>query len=66
MILSDAIRRFRAVAEATTSTSVGAFMTGPAVRQRRKLKCKGYDPKCRDAEWDVPVPVVGIAMLRRT
>lgn len=41
-------------------------MTGPAVRQRRKLKCKGYDPKCRDAEWDVPVPVVGIAMLRRT
>jgi hypothetical protein len=34
--------------------------------RRQKRKCKGYDPECRDAEWDVPVPVGGVAMLRRT
>ena len=33
-------------------------------RMTRK-KCKGYDPKCRDAEWEVPAPVGGVAMLRR-
>jgi len=63
--LAGAVRRFRAIrTEATTSGMVGAFMKGPAVRPRRKLKCRGYDPKCRDAEWEAPVG--GVAMLRRT
>ena len=61
--LKEAVQRLR---EATTSASVGAFMKGPAVRPRRKLKCKGRDTKCRDAEWEVQMPVGGIAMLRRT
>lgn len=71
-MLADAIQRFREIreiGEATTSASVGAFMKGPAVPKRRKLKCKGYDSKCRDAEWEAPMPtggVGGIAMLRRS
>lgn len=35
-------------------------------RMKRKKKCKGYDPKCRDAEWEVPAPIGGVALLRRS
>ncbi len=35
-------------------------------RIKRKKKCKGYDPECRDAEWEVPAPVGGVALLRRS
>jgi hypothetical protein len=26
-------------------------------------KCKGYDPKCRDKDWEVPVPIGGAGLL---
>ena len=42
-------------------------------RQQRikaqKKSCKGYDPKCRDKEWEVPAStggVTGVGILRRT
>lgn len=66
--LSDAIKLFRDVNEATTSSMVGPHMTPlglPKGQKRRKLKCKGYDPKCRDQEWEVPTPTGGITLLRR-
>ena len=39
--------------------------------RRRRLKtsnqpCKGYDPECRDKEWEVPAPTGGVTLLRRT
>lgn len=82
MTLTDAIRQFRSVAEATTSANVGARTTGGLPfygrrglatlererkqRMKRRRKCAGYDPKCRDAEWEVKAPIGGVAMLRRT
>lgn len=68
MSLADAIKQFRDIDEATTSASVGPFMTPlgfPRAKKRRKLKCKGYDPKCRDQEWEVPAPTGGVTLLRR-
>jgi len=62
--LKETVQRFRT--EATTSGMVGPHMTGLVVRPRRKLKCKRYDPKCRDAEWEAQAPIGGVAMLRRT
>lgn len=35
-------------------------------RMKRKKKCKGYDPKCRDKEWEVPARTGGVALLRRS
>ncbi len=82
MTLTDAIRHFRSVAEATTSSMVGSRTVGGEVfygrrglatlererkqRMKRRRKCAGYDPKCRDAEWEVKAPVGGVAMLRRS
>ena len=34
--------------------------------KRSKKKCKGYDPKCRDKEWEVQMPVGGVNLLRRS
>lgn len=34
-------------------------------RMRRQKKCKGYDPKCRDREWEVPAPTGGVNLIRR-
>lgn len=36
------------------------------MRRQKKSKCKGYDPKCRDKEWEVPAPTGGVALLRRS
>ena len=67
MNLSAAVARFREIDEATTSMSVGPFMKGLAVgRQPRPCKKAGYDPACRDKEWERPVPIGGVALLRRT
>jgi hypothetical protein len=35
-------------------------------RMRKQKKCKGYDPKCRDAEWEVPARTGGVSLLRRS
>ena len=35
----------------------------------QKTKCKGYDPKCRDKEWEVPAATGGVGalgLLKRT
>jgi hypothetical protein len=100
--LRDAIQRFRALDEATTSGSVATTIGGgkplrgatdtsdlgwltdrgnpfygrrglkalekerQARMKRSKNKCKGYDPACRDKEWEVPAPVGGVALLRRS
>ncbi len=34
--------------------------------KRGKKKCRGYDPECRDKEWEVKAPVGGVALLRRS
>ena len=36
------------------------------MRRAKKTKCKGYDPECRDKEWEVQAPVGGVALLRRS
>jgi len=82
--LTDAVQRFRSIAEATTSAMVAPTHTASGLpffgkaglkqvereRQERmktqKTKCKGYDPKCRDKEWEVPALAGGVAPLRRT
>lgn len=82
MSLTDSIRRFRSIDEATTSAMLGSRTTGGLPfygrrglatiererkeRMKRRRKCKGYDPKCRDKEWEVPAPVGGVALLRRS
>jgi hypothetical protein len=80
--LTDAIRRFRSIAEATTSAMVAPARTAQGstffglrglaqvererkARMGRAKKCKGYDPKCRDKEWEVQAPTGGVALLRR-
>lgn len=79
--LKEAIRWFRELDEATTSAMIGSRTTtglpfygrrGLATlererqaRMKRRKKCKGYDSKCRDKEWEVPAPVGGVALLRR-
>ena len=66
MSLTDAVARFRAVDEATTTASIGRYLTGLAVGKRPKpCKKKGYDPKCRDKEWERPTLRGSISLLRR-
>lgn len=64
---------------APTRTTSGSPFFGKAglariekERQQRikaqKTKCKGYDPKCRDKEWEVPAQtggVGGLGLIRR-
>jgi len=82
--LTEAVRRFREMDEATTTANIGARTTGGLpfygrrglaviererkrrMKRQRRSKCKGYDPKCRDKEWEVPAPVGGVAILRRS
>lgn len=49
---------------------LGAIERERQERMRRakkaKKKCKGYDPECRDKEWEVRAPIGGVAMLRRS
>jgi len=67
MNLSDAVARFREIDEATTAAAVGPFMKGLGAGKRPKpCKADGYDPACRDKEWEVPAPTGGISLLRRT
>lgn len=35
------------------------------MRRQTASKCKHYDPKCRDKEWEVPVAVGGVNLMRR-
>jgi len=35
------------------------------MRKQAASKCKEYDPKCRDKEWEVPVATGGVNLLRR-
>lgn len=36
------------------------------MKRAKKSKCKGYDPECRDKEWEVKAPIGGVALLRRS
>jgi hypothetical protein len=67
----------RVVEGATTSGSVAPFFLGlgglKAVEKERKRRkrtanqpCPPADPECRDKEWEVPMEVGGVTLLRRS
>jgi len=36
------------------------------MKKAKNKKCKGYDPKCRDLEFEVPMSTGGISLIRRS